>query len=111
MHEASGEFNMRNQSYSEMLTIQILCITHSVIQVPIIVLQQSLPLVPHENPWVNAEKSHHLNTRSIQNVAYRRTQSYCRTHHHKAPPTQARKQISALLCCPPRELSHQNPHG
>jgi len=111
MHEASGEFDTRNQSYSEMPTIQVLRLTYSAIQVPIMVLQQSPPLVPHENPQENAEKSHHLDTRSIQNVAYKRTQSYRGTHPHKALSTQTRKQILALLCCPPRESSHQNPHG
>ena len=72
MYEASEEFNMRNQPYSEMPTIQVLCPTYNTIQVPIMVLQQSLPLIPHENPGENVEKSRHLDTRSIQNVTYRR---------------------------------------
>ena len=73
MYEASGEFNTRNQPYSEMPTIQMLRLTYSTIWVLIMVLQQSPPLIPHENPGENAEKSCHLDTRSIQNVAYRRT--------------------------------------
>jgi len=85
MHEASWEFDMRNQSNSETPTIQVLRLTYSTIWVPIMVLQQNPPLIPHENSWENAEKSHYLDTRSIQNIAYRRTQSYCRTHSHKAP--------------------------
>ena len=110
MYEVSGEFNMRNQSYSETPVIQMLHLTHSTIWVPIMVLQQSPPLVPHENPQENAEKSHYLNIRSIQNIAYRRAQSYRRTHPYKALPTQTHKQISASLCCPSRESSYQNPH-
>ena len=111
MHEASGEFDTRNQSYSETPTIQVLRLTYSATQVLIMVLQQSPPLIPHKNPWENAEKSRHLDTRSIQNVTYRRTQSYHGTHPHKAPSTQTHKQISALLHCPTKESSHQNPHG
>jgi len=51
------------------------------------VLQQSPPLIPHKNPGENAKKSCYLDTRSIQNIAYRRTRSYCGTHPYKAPPT------------------------
>jgi len=110
IYEVSGEFNTRNQSYSETSTIQVLHLTYSTIWIPIIVLQQSPPLIPHENPGENAEKSYHLDTRSIQNVAFRRTRSYCGTHPYKTPSIKTRKQILALFHRPPRESSHQNPH-
>ena len=37
----------------------------SLIQIPVVVLQQSSNILPHENPQQDAKKSHHLDLRGI----------------------------------------------
>ena len=84
---------------------------HCFIWFSVMVLQQSFLIIPHENLGKNAEKSHYLDTGSLQNISFRGSQSYRRSNPHQISPPKTHKQISAMLYYASGESSHKNLHG
>ena len=88
VYETPRKFIMRHQPSSETVTLQMLHPPYSSIWIPTMVLQQSPTFISYENPRQDAEKSSHLDLRSIQNLTFHGYQSHCQNHPNQIPPTE-----------------------
>ena len=65
MHENAGKFIERSWLYTKETSVQVLYPTHSLIQLSIVVLQQSFTHISTQRTWKNVEKDSYMDHRSI----------------------------------------------
>jgi len=90
--------------------LQMLHTPYHALQLPTMVLQQSVSIVPYENLRQNAEESSDLDLGSIQDISIRRDQSYCGLNPHQISPSKTCGKISITVSCSPCKPSNKVVH-